>query len=196
MTKLTLPKIFISIIASLLLISSIGSITIAHASNATGCYTGTSASTKTACPSGAVDTQGNPLSSNNCYVLSQANSLPNGTLTGTWANVQCSNLTTPAGPYCGSGSNRVYTSIDLGCSHVGGPVTDLVFAIIRLLSDGVGIVVVASMIVAGIQYTVSQDDPQAKKNAMGRIQSSLLALVIFIFAYAILNYVIPQGFFK
>ena len=186
MTKLTLPKIFISIIASLL-ISSIGSITIAHASNATGCYTGPSSSTKTACPSGAVDTQGNPLSSNNCYVLSQAH---------TWANVQCSNLTTPAGPYCGSGSNRVYTSIDLGCSHVGGPVTDLVFAIIRLLSDGVGIVVVASMIVAGIQYTVSQDDPQAKKNAMGRIQSSLLALVIFIFAYAILNYVIPQGFFK
>ena len=99
--------------------------------------------------------------------------------------------------YCGSGKQKVYTSIDFGCSHkIGNPITDMTFAIIRLLSDGVGIVVIGSIIVGGIQYSASHGDPQAAAAASNRIRSSLVALFIFIFAYAILNYVIPAGFFE
>jgi uncharacterized membrane protein YjgN (DUF898 family) len=88
----------------------------------------------------------------------------------------------------------VTTSIDIGCKGEGNPIADMLFAIIRILSDGVGLVVIASIIVGGIQYSASRGDPQATARAVGRIQSSLLALLIFIFGYAILNYLIPAGF--
>ena len=96
---------------------------------------------------------------------------------------------------CGGGSQPVITSIDFGCKGVGSPITDLIFAIIRFLSDGVGIVVVGSIVVGGIQYIGSRGDPNATSHAINRIRSSVIALIIFIFAYAILDYLIPVGFF-
>lgn len=101
---------------------------------------------------------------------------------------------TPCGG--GKGEQSVKIAIDLGCKGHGNPVADLTFAIIRLLSIGVGLVVVGSIVVAGIQYTTSQDDPKATAAAEGRIKSAIIALLVYIFAYAILNYVIPAGFFK
>ena len=97
---------------------------------------------------------------------------------------------------CGSGSDAVMTSINIGCKGVGNPIIDMTFAVIRFLSYGVGLVIIASVIFAGIQYTVSRDEPQAVAAAEARIKSSVIALIIFIFAYAILNYVIPAGFFS
>jgi len=98
---------------------------------------------------------------------------------------------------CGDASNGgpVITSIDLGCKGSGNPIMDMSFAIIRLLSDGVGILVVGSVVVAGIQFTMARNDPQNVANATNRIRTSLIALLIFIFAYAILNYIIPGVFF-
>jgi hypothetical protein len=96
---------------------------------------------------------------------------------------------------CGQSPNPVYTpSINIGCKGVGNPITDATFAIIRVLSDGVGLVVIGSIIVGGIQYTASRGDPQATTHAIGRIRSALVALLIYIFGYAILNYIIPAGF--
>lgn len=106
---------------------------------------------------------------------------------------------------CGSGASAVYTSIDIGCKgkncHTSNPsgcsaLTDMVFAIIRALSVGVGLVIVASMIFAGIQYTASRDDPSAVGKAKERVLNNVIALLVYIFAYAILNYVIPRGFFQ
>jgi len=65
------------------------------------------------------------------------------------------------------------------------------FAIIRFLTTGVGLVLIGSMVVAGIQYASSRGDPQATASALNRIMSNVIALLIFLFAYAILNYVIP-----
>ncbi len=114
---------------------------------------------------------------------------------------------TDLGPhYCGKpefdGFGRVKdgtavaTSIDLGCRGQGNPILDMMFAVIRLLSDGVGIVVVGSLIVGGIQYIISAGDPQAAAKAIGRIRATVFALGIYIFAYPLLNYVLPAGFFK
>jgi hypothetical protein len=96
-------------------------------------------------------------------------------------------------PHCGGGSQAVKTSISIGCSGKGNPILDAVFAIIRFLSDGVGLVIVASTIYAGIQYSSSRGDPNASAQAMKRIQSNVVALLIFIFAYAILNYILPAN---
>ena len=111
----------------------------------------------------------------------------------------------------GGTQGLIKTSIDLGCQgnasvkasptdgycnsyHNG--ITDMVFAIIRLLSAGVGILVVASVIVGGIQFSMSRSDPQASANAINRVRTSIIALIIYIFAYAILNFVVPGGFLQ
>ena len=97
---------------------------------------------------------------------------------------------------CGGRGQVVPTSIDLGCRHKGNPIIDMLFAVIRLLSNGVGLVIIGSIIVGGIQYTMSAGDPQAAAKAIGRIRATIIALGIYIFAYPLLNYVIPSGFIK
>ena len=104
--------------------------------------------------------------------------------------------TTKTPNQCGSGTDSVVTAINIGCKGVGNPITDMTFAIIRFLSAGVGLVIIGSIIVAGIQYSASNGDPQAAAKAKSRISSTLTALVIFIFSYALLNYLIPGGFFN
>lgn len=90
----------------------------------------------------------------------------------------------------------VTTSIDIGCKKQGNPIADLSFAIIRFLSDGVGLIIVGSLVVAGIQYTSSRGDPQLAAKAVGRIRATVVALLIYIFAYAMLNFVIPGDLLK
>jgi hypothetical protein len=93
--------------------------------------------------------------------------------------------------YCGDISYKAYTSIDLGCEHHGNPIMALVFAIVKFLSDGVGLVVIASLIIGGIQFTTSRGDPQSTAIAIKRLRSNIGALMLFLFAYVILNYIVP-----
>jgi hypothetical protein len=99
---------------------------------------------------------------------------------------------------CGGGGSNpsIGISISIGCKGQGNPIADMSFAVIRILSDGVGLVVVGSIIVGGIQYSASRGDPQATALAINRIRSSLFALIIFIFGYALLNYIIPGQFLQ
>jgi hypothetical protein len=92
---------------------------------------------------------------------------------------------------CGGGDNAVKMAIDIGCKGLGNPIMDAVFAIIRFLTVGVGIVVIGSTIFAGIQFTTSRGDPNATGQAMKRISSNIAALLLFILTYAILNWLVP-----
>lgn len=106
---------------------------------------------------------------------------------------------------CGKGEgNEVKVSFDFGC--IGGdntkftgenlsPIVDIAFAIFRFLSAGVGLVVIGSIIVAGIQYSASRGDPQATTASIKRISNSLIALLIYIFMFAIANFLVPGGMF-
>ena len=97
-----------------------------------------------------------------------------------------------AGTTCGqSGQGQTKTSIDIGCKGKGNPITDATFAIIRFLTNGVGVVLVGSMVYAGIQYTSARGDPGSTAKAINRIRSNIIAMLLFVFAYALLNYVIP-----
>lgn len=97
--------------------------------------------------------------------------------------------------YCGAtDQGQVKTSINIGCAGKGEPVADMAFAIIRFLTNGAGLVIVGSIIYGGLQYTGSRGDPNSTAMAINRIRSSVVALLIFIFAFAILNYIIPRGF--
>lgn len=98
---------------------------------------------------------------------------------------------------CGNAKDgAVQVSINIGCKGVGNPIMDALFAIIRFLSDGVGLVVIASIVWGGIQYSASRGNPQETAKAIERVRASLIALLIYIFGYAILNYIIPAGVLK
>lgn len=96
---------------------------------------------------------------------------------------------------CGGANQRVTTSINIGCTGTGNPLTDMLFGVIRFLSLGVGLVIIASLIWAGIQYTLSRGDPGATAKAVDRIVNTVVALLVYIFGFALLNFVIPGGFF-
>ncbi len=102
-----------------------------------------------------------------------------------------------AGRTCGGREYDYYNpSIDIGCQGKGNPIADALFGFIRFLSAGVGLIIIGSIIMGGIQYTGSRGEPQATAMAINRIRSSVFALFLFIFAYAILNYLVPGAILK
>lgn len=108
---------------------------------------------------------------------------------------------------CGSGEgNEVKVAFDFGCvgpDYCAGkpgtcalnPIVDIAFAIFRFLSAGIGLIVIGSIIVAGLQYTTSRGNPQATQASIKRISSSIVALLIFIFIFTIANFLVPGGMF-
>lgn len=64
---------------------------------------------------------------------------------------------------------------------------------INILSVLAGIVIAGSIAYGGIQYSMSAADPQKVSAAKERIRNAIIALVFFIFGYAILNYLVPGG---
>lgn len=57
----------------------------------------------------------------------------------------------------------------------------------------VGAVVVLSIVISGIQYMTAGDNPQKVAKAKHRIMSALLALLVFLFMWAFLQWVVPGG---
>jgi len=64
---------------------------------------------------------------------------------------------------------------------------------INVLSALAGIVIIGSIVYAGILYSASGSDPQKVSAAKDRIRNAFIALIVFIFGYAILNYLVPGG---
>jgi hypothetical protein len=121
------------------------------------------------------------------------------------SNPGCNQLNTTEfeGSYtCGRGEDAIKTSINLGCrgdNYPGSgdvnPIVDMAFALFRFLSVGVGLVVVGSIIWAGIQYSAARGNPQATEASMKRIMSSFGALLLYLFIFAIANFLVPGGIF-
>lgn len=67
--------------------------------------------------------------------------------------------------------------------------------IVDFLSAAVGVVVVIMIIVGGIQYMTAGDSPQKVSDAKTRITNALIALAIFLFMAAFLQWLVPGGIF-
>jgi len=76
------------------------------------------------------------------------------------------------------------------------PVVQKIQTVVDLLSAGVGIVVVGVIIVGGIQYSLAGDNANAVTAAKQRMINGVIALFIFLFAFAFLQWLIPGGVFK
>ena len=103
----------------------------------------------------------------------------------------------------GAGGKGTYNPvIDLGCqgeNYQGNelnPIMDVLFALLRFLTVGIGLVAIASIIFAGIQFTTSQGDPARTAKAIGRIGTTVGALFLYIVAWALLNWLVPGGIFN
>jgi hypothetical protein len=64
---------------------------------------------------------------------------------------------------------------------------------INLLAALVGVAVTISIVVGGIQYSNSGGDAQAVAAAKARIRNAIIALITFIFLWALLDFLIPGG---
>jgi hypothetical protein len=66
---------------------------------------------------------------------------------------------------------------------------------INLLSIIFGLIAVISIILGGINYATSEDDPQKVSRAKDRIAKTVFAVVAYFFLYAFLQFLIPGGIF-
>lgn len=75
----------------------------------------------------------------------------------------------------------------------GGAIVNYLRGWLLLLSGLVGTVVMVVIVVAGIQYITSAGDPGLVKAAKQRIFNAILALVLYLMMYAILQFLVPGG---
>jgi hypothetical protein len=107
------------------------------------------------------------------------------------------NSTPNSGKYtCGSGKNEVKTKFNFGCLGKGNPIVDVLFALLRFLSIGVGVVVAMAIILSGIQYATSEGNPEQTAKAKDHIKDAIFALLIYMFIFSILQYLVPGGLFN
>lgn len=64
---------------------------------------------------------------------------------------------------------------------------------IKFLSAGVGLIVTIMIIIAGIQYSMAGGDPQKVAAAKSKITNAIVALVTYIFFFALLQWLWPGG---
>lgn len=79
------------------------------------------------------------------------------------------------------------------CSN--NPIVKDLNAIVNVLSGLVGVVVVGTIILGGIQYAAAGDKAEAVSAAKKRITNGVLALLAFLFIFAFLQWLIPGGVF-
>jgi hypothetical protein len=64
---------------------------------------------------------------------------------------------------------------------------------INMLSALAGMAIVASIMIAGFQYMTARDNSGQIEAARKRIVWALIALLLFVFMYAFLNFIVPGG---
>jgi hypothetical protein len=72
-------------------------------------------------------------------------------------------------------------------------ITQYVQPFVNFLTALVGVAVTISIVIGGIQYGSSAGDSAKVSAAKNRIRNSIIALLAFIFLYAMLNFLIPGG---
>lgn len=99
-------------------------------------------------------------------------------------------LTAPVYADCGG----VHTVV-ISCKNSGNKsaIIDLLVTIVNFLAVGVGIAVVAGIVYGGFLYASADTNADQAKRGIGHVRNAVIGLVIFIFMYAIINYLIPGG---
>jgi hypothetical protein len=76
----------------------------------------------------------------------------------------------------------------------GNIINDYVNPFIKLLTAVIGVVIVMSVVVAGIQYSAAGGDPSGVAAAKKRITAAVIALIAYAFLLGFLRWLVPGGF--
>lgn len=68
--------------------------------------------------------------------------------------------------------------------------------VINILTVGVGILAVGAIVYAGFLYATARDDSGQVKKSIEIITNTVIGLLIYVFMFAILNFLIPGGIFN
>lgn len=80
------------------------------------------------------------------------------------------------------------------CDEKGGnPIMSLVLMVVNFLSVGVGLAVVGGIIWGGIIYSQANGSSQKAQEGVTIITNAVIALIVFILMYSILQFIIPGG---
>lgn len=94
-----------------------------------------------------------------------------------------------------SGSCGVGTTI-LKCDGAGeNPITRVFVEIFEFIAVGVGIITVAGIIFGGIKYATANGNTSQAEQGITTIVNAVIGLLLFIFMYALLNWLVPGGLF-
>lgn len=74
-----------------------------------------------------------------------------------------------------------------------GIVEDYLNPFIRLMTALVGVVIVLSVVIAGIQYSSAGGDPSGVAAAKKRIVAAVVALIAYVFTFGFLQWLVPGG---
>lgn len=98
----------------------------------------------------------------------------------------------------GEGTDCAGTNItvDVNCTDNDNAVLAYIGGISNFLAAGIGIILVLALILSGIQYITSQDNPQQVSAAKNHIWNVVIALMAYIFMFAFLQWLIPGGIFE
>ena len=94
------------------------------------------------------------------------------------------------------GCGDIKTSI-IKCNTQGGnPVMSILIQVINFLAVGVGIAVVGGIIWGGMLYASSNGDAGKAKQGVTVIVNAIVGLLLFMFMYALMNFIVPGGVFN
>jgi len=99
------------------------------------------------------------------------------------------------GVYCCGGTQ---TSIDFNCktNEAGNlSITSVLLTVINFLAIGVGIAVVGGIVYGAVRYITSDGNAAQAQQGISIIVNSVIGLLLFIFMYAIINFLVPGGLF-
>lgn len=99
---------------------------------------------------------------------------------------------------CPEGSVEVSVAVNGNETCVGSEDVNPIYAYLRgiiiFLGGAIGLAVVITIIVAGIQYSSSAGNPANITKAKERLINAVIGLVLYLFLAAILRYLVPQIF--
>lgn len=92
-----------------------------------------------------------------------------------------------------TGCASVDTSV-IKCNNDGGnPIMSIVLQLTNFLAVGVGIAVVGGIVWGSLLYTTANGDSGKAQQGIAVIVNAVIGLLLFIFAYAIVNFLVPGG---
>ena len=99
---------------------------------------------------------------------------------------------------CGKNTSGkdIQTTIDYGCSGSGSGVLQLLIVFVNFMAIGVGVAVVGGIVFGALRYTSANGNAAHAQQGITYIVNSIIGLLLFIFLYALVNFLVPGGLFN